>query len=161
MENKNVFNKLELKRLEKLANFLENEIKDEQFDISEYRDDPFYSKHNCGTVGCALGWCPFVVKTKDSDYTKDFFTDIKQSLDFDKYSRRIFGSTMIGSDLKSSLLIYMFSADWSEEAYHLPNNRQQTRKGTIRRIREVIKHNRKTPNMMRKAEKYHISLEHC
>jgi len=50
----------------KLSKFILKNIKDEQFSMKWFRSNhtdngvEFYTKEYCGTVGCALGWAPFV-----------------------------------------------------------------------------------------------------
>jgi len=49
-------------RLMKLARFLHNDLPEEKFDFSVIlsgKDVP-NEKLDCGTVGCAIGWCPLV-----------------------------------------------------------------------------------------------------
>jgi len=42
-------------RLEKLADYLENHVKDEWFDITRFAS-PGFAEKKCGTVGCAIGF---------------------------------------------------------------------------------------------------------
>ena len=50
--------KLHRERLLKLADFLDT-LKRKQFDYSDYVTEYDY-KNKCGTVCCAIGWCPAV-----------------------------------------------------------------------------------------------------
>lgn len=50
-----------------LRDFLRDHVTDAQFDMGQYRQDmpggvsaEYYNAQHCGTVGCALGWAPFV-----------------------------------------------------------------------------------------------------
>ena len=79
---------INIENLTKLADFLESEVKDDQFDISEYRRSEFGDVRDfkcigdCGTIGCALGWLPFVIKPHLSDFNSNM------NLDFNRFSQR-------------------------------------------------------------------------
>jgi len=140
------------KNLLKLADFLETEITDEQFDIRSFRRNKdgkaelFYTNNECGSIGCALGWTPFV---EGLEVTEDDFYFSTPSLNFHKYSNRVFGdldkfvgdyvddlfykSDLDGEELESldiySLWDFIFSSGWfSIEG-------QGTRLATSNRIR--------------------------
>lgn len=126
-------NKKHLNNLAKLADFLETQIEDSRFRISHFRQKSsgricnFVKKTDCGSVGCAVGWAPWVVKT----YPKDFEADLvfpNGTLDFNKYARRVFGCS--ASD--DSIGEYMFGGIWSG------HDIGRTRKATIKRIRSVV-----------------------
>lgn len=119
--------KINIENLTKLADFLENEVKDEQFDIYAYRkkfgdDYPFFSKSDCGTVGCALGWLPFISSDKDVH-----ICSFSGEVDFGELSKRVLGLYEFGPFGQ-----YMFSSKW------VNYEQERTREATIRRIRNVI-----------------------
>ena len=50
-------------RLLKLADFLENVVPDDQFNIDHWTSVKPKGDHltvGCGTAGCAIGWCPTI-----------------------------------------------------------------------------------------------------
>jgi hypothetical protein len=56
---------MNIKNLKILRDWLAaGNIKQEQFDMERYRNGEnslrYINKDNCGTVGCILGWCPFI-----------------------------------------------------------------------------------------------------
>ena len=119
--------KINIENLTKLADFLESEVKDEQFDIYAYRkkfgeDYPFFSKSDCGTVGCALGWLPFISSANDVSMCSR-----SGEVDFGALSKRV-----LGIEEFSPLGKYMFSSRW------VNYEQERTREATIRRIRNVI-----------------------
>lgn len=75
-----------------LALFLGTKITDEQFNMETYRQNGFgrhvlfNSKTDCGTVGCALGWGPFVVTPQESHFITSIFTQ-KLQLSFVEYQK--------------------------------------------------------------------------
>lgn len=103
----------------KLADFLETEVEDENFDMScfnnsnirlnQYRDAKFCAWCTC----CALGWAPFALndlETKTSnwaDYVKEKF----------------------GIEILSDTYDYLFLSQWKVK--------DNTRESAINRIREV------------------------
>ena len=116
-----------LDNLEILATFLENEVTQEQFDMLQFRshddkDVSFLSLKDCGTVGCALGWAPFVIKTESQDF------DNEDYLDFSAYCYRIFNLCSEEGDSWN----YCFGGDWRYVEF------ENTPKGTAKRIREII-----------------------
>ena len=119
--------KINIENLTKLADFLESEVKDEQFDIYAYRkkfgeDYPFFSKSDCGSVGCALGWLPFISSAEDVQVCSR-----SGEVDFGVLSKRV-----LGVEEFSLFGQYMFSSRWAD------NDHEKTREATIRRIRNVI-----------------------
>ena len=118
-----------LKNLEKLANYLEEKIMDSQFNMLNLRSNSgrestrFISKKKCGTIGCALGWGPFVIPTLKSD----FFTD-DHELNFARYSKRVFGL-----ETTDTRWYYLFSSSWDFVPKH------NTKKAAIKRIRDLVK----------------------
>jgi len=92
----------------KLAKFILENIKDEQFSMFNYRSDKygyyvyFKSKNDCGTIGCALGWSPFApgLEVVEGDFQE------KGTLNFSKYSKRVFGA---GWGL---VWDFLFNSDW-------------------------------------------------
>ena len=110
----------------KLAKFLET-LPQEKFDIGKYRKckggylAPFRDVDNCGSIGCSIGWAPFVkgLEPVSDDWNND------GTLSFGAYSRRIFNIT---HDEWS----WCFSSEWkpvdntpsgaSERIYYLVKN---------------------------------------
>jgi len=98
--------------LVKLAKYIFTNVADDQFNMSRYRLDNygfstyFKSKEDCGTVGCALGWSPFVegLEAIDSDYAR-----LSRRLVFHKYSNRIFGV-----DEEDCQWSFLFNSGWSK-----------------------------------------------
>jgi hypothetical protein len=54
-------------RLLVLANFLEKDVPDDQFDMSIWVEDAWEGAQDlsCGAAACAIGWCPQVPAFKD------------------------------------------------------------------------------------------------
>jgi len=110
------------KNLVKLAKFILSDVSDEQFNMKYFRSDvgdslkKFKSKEDCGTVGCALGWAPFVegLEVIESDF------DERNHIIFELYSKRVFGYYC------GDVLNFMFSGYW----YEIDN----TREGFVRRV---------------------------
>lgn len=112
--------------LNKIADFLESNVKDEQFNIKEWREGDYRSKHDCGTTGCAIGWAPFIegLEPLECEFTPDWGGH-SYSLDFRLYWRRI----LEGVD--SDTFDNVFGAD---NAF---NPLSETREHTIKRIRAL------------------------
>lgn len=113
-----------LDNLTKLADFLEKELTDKQFNIRNYLTDEgseckivIPKEYECGTIGCAIGWAPFALGNEGWD-----------GKSFCRYAESNFGC----SDSDEDIGTYMFSSDW----YGTP---QETRLATVDRIREVVK----------------------
>jgi len=110
------------KNLIKLAKYILSEISGEDFDMRNFRSSStkfpleFYSKEDCGTVGCALGWSPFVPGLEAIE--DDFYS--WGALCFKLYSKRVFGGDDVGS------LYFIFSGDWHE----IDNSRE----GFVKRV---------------------------
>ena len=156
-----VFNKEELARLTKLAKYVDEEVKDEQFDMGVYRNKDFRSINDCGTTGCLLGWAPFVEPPLESEFSEfDEYTGLL----FGEYCYRVFGAyrhnpgillqrtsnyqealtkfkSQSYSISKGLLLGYIFNVDWKD----IPTT--ATRKAGIERINKVVKHNTFTEEM--------------
>lgn len=114
-------------------------IDPDQFNMSVFRGNlgehpnsleyiEFSSKTDCGTLGCALGWCPFIEKlaVKDDEFqtARDDWTGEKiKDLNYEKYAERIFGV------VKSLKWEYMFAGNW-----RIYDNTPQ---GAANRIREI------------------------
>ena len=150
--------------LTKLAKYVDEEVKDEQFDMEVYRDKGFRSINDCGTTGCLLGWAPFIEPPLESE-----FGGLYEDLDFDVYCERLFGAqhrdpgmllkdtsnyqealtkfknliyhTALHYSKKSILLGYIFDAEWGDFTT------TATRKAGIERIKKVVKHNTFTEEM--------------
>ena len=118
--------KINMKNLKKAREGLMG-LDPEAFDMELYRSNKdrtavnFKSKNNCGTVGCALGWCPFIpgLETKKEDYSYSDF------LGFDDYCKRVFNF-----DMSSSVGMYLFDGEWAA--------RDNTIEGLIKRMTRVI-----------------------
>lgn len=122
-----------IKNLLALADFLETKVRDDQFHLSNYRANQhglavaFRSLEDCGTVGCALGWAPFV-NDEMSVKPRHFSTSLPglpAFVDWEKYSEEVFGIR-----LYSSIFVHLFSSHWGE----CPEG--GSRMGTVNRIRE-------------------------
>lgn len=103
----------------KLAGKLDT-IPEENFDMDWYRNVGFKSINDCGTVGCALGWAPFVdgLEPIESEYGL-------RDLDWRTYSERI-----TGFSTESDEWYWCFSDEWQ----YVDN----TPKGAAKRIRYLV-----------------------
>ena len=116
----------------KLADYLDGEVTQEQFNMAWYRTandgriTDFYNTHDCGSVGCALGWSPFVkgLEPHDCDYV-DLGDDYGEYLNFRDYSARVF-------DLSSSEWTWCFDSYWVKI--------DNTPSGAAKRIRYLVEH---------------------
>ncbi len=131
-----------LENLSKLADFLETEVKDHQFDMEHYmlRENGLVAVceevPECGTVGCAIGWASSL-----------FFNDAMDSMYWCDFSARVFGSSFFDDDLT---WCFLFDADWAKSP-------KSSRKDTINRIRKFIRQGGVlTPYDVRTMEKYNI-----
>lgn len=137
-------NKKHLQNLTRLANFLETEITDKQFDIRDFKvnmnEKTWYGdfktcsleEHECGTVGCAIGWSPIALNVKKSTIKK---------LDWHDFSEKYFNCNSMDDNVGQ----YMFSGDW----YYM--SRGRSRKATIKRIREVVENKGQLTKKMEKT----------
>ena len=109
-----------IKNLRLLQAHIKDKVTDKQFNMISYRNSTFYSKDNCGTVGCAMGWAPFVkgLETLESDFHAD------GSLNYGIYHNRIFKADT--DDLWS----FLFCPDWSKH--------DNTREGFVKRVDYLI-----------------------
>jgi hypothetical protein len=76
-----------------LANYLEDNVTDEQFDMSRYSNGDRASEepeHICGTVACALGWAPLIIPPEEGDYMSAVYN---YYFDYEAYSKRVFNLT--------------------------------------------------------------------
>lgn len=126
-----------LYNLAMLADFLQKEVTDKQFNIKNFRMKnskiltPFKSLNDCGSIGCALGWAPFVIKPAESTYEVfyDYFDHtVTTKLSFESYSEEAFGCTVNDNSLGD----FMFGGVWGVDKV------QRTRLATVKRIREVV-----------------------
>lgn len=123
------------KNLLKLANYLENNVTQEMFDMKLYRMDSkgnsviYTSKAECGTVGCALGYGPFVIglETKEEDFIRG---SNYHYLAFYYYCKRVFN---LDSDINSERWEFLFGSDWV--------NHDNTPLGAAARIRYLVEGN--------------------
>jgi len=88
-------------------------VTQETFDMRYFRSgnprhlNDFFSIHKCGTVGCLMGWAPFIegLETQKKD-----FSEITGNLYFDEYHLRVFG---IKGDLDDLVFGFLFGGDWA------------------------------------------------
>lgn len=104
----------------------------ELFDMKYYRasnGEPvtFYNHHNCGTIGCFLGWMPFVDGLEALD--KEVFLTIGSN--FIAYAKRLF-------ELDWDSLVWIFATEWS--------NIDNTPIGAALRCNYLIEHGRPPDN---------------
>ena len=132
-----------IRNREKLANFLMKKVSDEQFDMSVYRADedgdevPYNSKTDCGTVGCALGWGPFVVKPKAVHYAK------WKSLSFQSYAELFVIFTSV-----PWVYGFLFDGHWTYTKYN-------TRLDAVHRLKILNSAvSKKDPNILIKDEQF-------
>ena len=56
-----------------LKNYIRGNVSPDHFDMADFRASSpavavkFKSLHDCGTVGCALGWLPFALNMTDKE----------------------------------------------------------------------------------------------
>ena len=122
----------------KLADFLDT-LPPEKFDMQNYRAKVYRNKifqpvsfkevNDCGTVGCALGWGPFVKGLEPTIYDlfSSKFSNGLLYLDFVIYGERVFGV-----EVGSANYEFMFSEQWSQL------EEENTPKATSERIRKVV-----------------------
>ena len=108
---------MNIKNLKILRNWLAaGNIKQEQFDMEFYRSGEvnleFLNKKNCGTLGCVLGWCPFIPKF--SKYRATSFRYLADEL----------------FNVSSSVWSFLFGSEWADH--------DNTLEGAIARIDIVI-----------------------
>lgn len=117
--------------LNKIADFLETAVKDEQFNISVWRGNglgestSFRSLHACGTVGCAIGWAPFIegLEPLASEYVESVFLG-ETYLNFEEYRERILEC------VRGETFDHVFGPDNALDPV------RKTREHTIKRIRD-------------------------
>ena len=101
----------------------------EMFDMESFRKKtkyevvPFYDKDNCGTIGCAIGWCPFIDGLEHIESDRYYYDETK--LNFDTYTRRVFGIKEL-----SRVWEYLFSSSWKDTDNSI--------EGLIKRMTKVI-----------------------
>lgn len=138
--------KKHLNNLTKLADFLEKEVTNKQFDISFYLENNY--EHiacnkvvdECGTIGCAIGWA-----------TSLFFNEAKKSHNYCDFSREVFGCCTMNMGERLLVAKYMFDGCWSDV------RTQKSKAATVKRIREVVRHKGKlTKRQVAYMEKHGI-----
>lgn len=100
--------------LAKLADYIEKDVTQEMFDMEHYRSNSgspceYIDEDNCGTVGCALGWAPFVkgLGVVDSDFRFSWTDDgYVAALSFGNYVDRVFDLHPVDFD-------FLFGGFWS------------------------------------------------
>ena len=116
----------------KLADFLENNVTQEMFNMDSYRMHEngactqFYSKTECGTVGCALGWSPLIegLEFTDAEYNVN-----SKDYSFYNYCDRVFNLDD-NSNYRSPQWDFLFSAEWTKF--------DNTPKGAANRIKFLV-----------------------
>jgi hypothetical protein len=107
---------IEKKRLLKLANFLENEITDDRFDLSNIAissTGELPSKKSCGTTACAIGYMPCVFpkycKYSNYKYDKEYLT-VSGKGQYSDLSNFLFAQCFLGiTQAESSYLFEPYS----------------------------------------------------
>ena len=94
-------------------------VTQETFDMEYYRSDEhgdsivgFYSYENCGTVGCLMGWAPFIKGFEPCLYYDDPFQIMH--LDFMSYVYKIFNFDLITNQEYSHVYKFLFSSEWKD-----------------------------------------------
>lgn len=131
-----------LKRLLKLADFLEKKVVDSNFGLMVIvSGDPrklkngIESRHKCGTIACAMGYCPLVFPRLLKYKNNDVVLNTKESDFYGDYNwgaiKQIFNLTEEESE-------YLF----------MPNLREGyiTRKHVIKRIRNFVREKENAKN---------------
>lgn len=156
--------KRQLDRLQKLHDFVKTNIKPKQFDMRHYRaerdgkgeevegvchyeihldDIESNDKHKCGTVGCLMGWAPWVF-TKELKRAK--LLGKNRETNFNNIARMLFGI-----DSGQDVWKYLFDSEWASNPDNwdtLKPNIQK--KEALRRIKHVIENKgRLTTHMYR------------
>jgi hypothetical protein len=104
------------------------------FDMVEFRRDEagdyckFRSKSDCGTVGCALSWCPLLGVAELEPIESDY---INQHLSFDCYSDRVFGLGILDWG-------FLFGVIWVHKSFRKQKN---TLDDFLARLDYVIENN--------------------
>ena len=100
----------------KLADFIWHNVTQEVFDMWYYRPGGIKLDANgkpigseCGTVGCALGWAPFVPGLEILLEKEVLLGSTTDHVLFSKYSYRVFGL-----DGGSNEWNFLFASDWRE-----------------------------------------------
>jgi len=93
-------------------NWIRANVCEEQFDMKYYRakngfNALFRSESDCGTTGCLLGWFPFVIPTKPSDFTI-YIVGSSKFLDYRLYVNRI-----LDIDTFCHLWQWLFHENWA------------------------------------------------
>ena len=111
-----------MKNLDELMKVIDKIIEDdllvdmEQFRSENGRPSDFYTKDDCGTAGCILGWCPVVGEgVLTSEVSMETLANGIYSLsnDWDTYSYEVFGL-----DSCSDEWYWIFSSYWHNDAHH-------------------------------------------
>jgi hypothetical protein len=101
------------------AQFLFEHVKDEQFNMKQFRmqkqptdkeiakQSNYKSTADCGTVGCFLGWMPFAEGL--GTISQDF--NIFLTLDWESYCNRIFG---IESEQEDGIWEFLLGGEWAD-----------------------------------------------
>lgn len=115
--------------LSKLANFLEANVTNEQFSMDHFRaggngETIPGTKEHCGTIGCALGWGPWV---KGLEVKAIDLHNLAEAVSWSRYSSRVLGVSFSDNEWD-----FMFSGSW----VHVDN----TVEGAIARIKYIIRH---------------------
>lgn len=118
---------INLEMLKKGRDYLANHVTDEQFDMDHYMQsnngsDINVSSHNCGAIGCALGWITQEPSIKEQVINKGF----------ERYTEVSFH--LLGIKVLSKEWDFIFSSNYSEE------DSDNTREGAIGRLDVILKY---------------------
>jgi len=139
---KHKLNKIGAKRLNKLADLLENEVSDKDFDM-----DVFYNEHNkaktgCGTVGCACGWAASSPKFRGlvlKSYTDTFVHTLNKkvlvyTIEDTKSGNEDFEAAETYFKLNEAQVNWLFQPEYY-------SNNRKGRRTVISRIRKFVNDN--------------------
>ncbi len=132
------------KRLSKLANALEKGVKAKKYKFNMgawvgKRNSTAATKHDCGTAGCAIGYCPIVFPS----LAKYHFDEDMQDWEIRFRDSRGSGSTIdeaadfFGLRYQEARNLF-FSTSYSDDTGELDSSRVKV-KDVVARIRERVK----------------------
>ena len=120
------------RRLRKLADFLENEVKEKWFDMRVIADQGF-DVQECGTAACCLGWTPSVFPRSGVEL-------VRNSNDPDYYELELRYESLEG--FAAGALFYSLTEDETEYLFepsqypYVNGERSLTRRVVVKRIRD-------------------------
>lgn len=134
----------------KLADFLYNNVEPRHFTMATFRD----GQHNindyrekgwkCGTVGCALGWAPFVAGLAPTKELLDSHAEC--GLTWTDYAEWLFPALGESSLSDQSAFSYCFGGEWA--------NVDNSPRGAAQRIYYMLEHGVPDGWSNRKSELY-------